>query len=156
MLPRKKRKGIIKVDWSLAFGVLVVPQHPMNSTVCKTFIWHSCFTGEITKLEFRMGKTLQRLWRLQWPERLLRVRQQQEQERHSATGIFRWSRAVSRDLGSIQRHFLYLCLHTPQQGWQGSKAAAPGEVGDSICQIILGLLQEDEGLMGRVKFHEMS
>lgn len=35
----KKRKGIIKVDWSLVFRVAVVPQHQMNTTVCKTYLF---------------------------------------------------------------------------------------------------------------------
>lgn len=54
MLPRKK-KGIIKVDWSLVFRVVVVPQHQMNTTVCKTYL-------------FDIAASLERLWSysLEW------------------------------------------------------------------------------------------
>lgn len=75
-----------------------------------------------------MGKTFQRLWRLQWPGRLLKVRQQQEKESHPAEGIFKWSRAVSRDLGSIQWHF-FVSVPTRASAGLASKAAALGSSG---------------------------
>lgn len=50
-----------------------------------------------------------------------------------------------------------ICAYTHlSRACRDTKLQLLGKVSESICQISLGLLQEDEGLMGRVKFHEMS
>lgn len=153
----KKRKGIIKVDWSLEFQVVVVPQHQMNTSVCKTYLFDIAaslerlrsYSLELAKLsrdceDFSDQKDS---WR--WgSSRKGRATQLREYSNEAGLSAEIWDQFNGTFCICAYTHLSRTC--------KDLKLQLLGVAGESICQIILGLLQEDEGLMGRVKFHEMS
>lgn len=151
---KKKKKGILKVDWSFVFWVAVVPQHQMNTTVCKTYL-------------FGIAASLERLqsYSLEWAKLSRDCEDFSDQE-----GSWRWGSSRRRRATQPRQYsngaglsaeiwdqfngiFLYLCLHARQQGLH-LKLQLLGAVGENICQIILGLCCRK--WIGRVQVHEMS
>lgn len=151
---KKKKKSILKVDWSFVFWVAVVPQHQMNTTVCKTYL-------------FGIAASLERLqsYSLEWAQLSRDCEDFSDQE-----GSWRWGSSRRRRATQPREYsngaglsaeiwdqfngiFSYLCLHVRQQGLH-LKLQFLGAVGENICQIILGLCCRK--WIGRVQVHEMS